>query len=448
MANPRGFLEVQRVRAPERLPQERVRDYAEIYQTLPEDELRHQASRCMDCGVPFCNNACPLGNLIPDWNDLARVGDWRKAIEQLHATNNFPEFTGLICPAPCESACVLDIDDDPVMIKQIEYWTINHAFEQGLGRPGAAGDADRPPRRRRRLRPGRHGRRRRAQQGRPPRHRLRARRGARRAAPVRGPGREAREVDHRPPHRDPRAGGDRVRLQRRRRPRSRRRSAQCRSRRARPRDRLADGARLRRARPRSRGRPLRDAHTSTPATVGWPPPKDVPPSTPSVRSAPPAARRRDRRRRHRAGLRLQRAPRGGARTSSSSTSTRRCRERRCPKSPLAGAPRRLVTHYALEEGGRRASAVRSSAGGRGRPGERGDGREVDRRVVATATPIEGSERTIEADLVLIAIGFTAPAAGLLDGLGVSSTARHRQGRRFSTSVPASTPPATPASAPP
>jgi glutamate synthase (NADPH/NADH) small chain len=131
MANPRGFLEVRRVPAPERLPQDRVRDYAEIYGTLPEDELRHQASRCMDCGVPFCNNACPLGNLIPDWNDLARVGDWHRAIDQLHATNNFPEFTGLICPAPCEAACVLDIDDDPVMIKQIEYWTINHAFEQG-----------------------------------------------------------------------------------------------------------------------------------------------------------------------------------------------------------------------------------------------------------------------------------------------------------------------------
>jgi glutamate synthase (NADPH/NADH) small chain len=131
MPNPRGFLEVHRVPAPEREPEERVRDYGEIYQTLPEDELRHQASRCMDCGVPFCNNACPLGNLIPDWNDLARVGDWKGAIQQLHATNNFPEFTGLICPAPCESACVLDIDDDPVMIKQIEYWTINNAFENG-----------------------------------------------------------------------------------------------------------------------------------------------------------------------------------------------------------------------------------------------------------------------------------------------------------------------------
>ena len=141
--NPRGFLEVHRVPAPERSPQERVHDYGEIYQTLPEDELKHQASRCMDCGVPFCNNACPLGNLIPDWNDLARVGDWKGAIDQLHATNNFPEFTGLICPAPCESACVLDIDDDPVMIKQIEYWTIDNAFKEGWVAAAAAGDADR-----------------------------------------------------------------------------------------------------------------------------------------------------------------------------------------------------------------------------------------------------------------------------------------------------------------
>ncbi len=135
MPDPKGFLKVHRVPAPERNPAERVRDYGEIYGTLPEDELRAQASRCMDCGVPFCNNACPLGNLIPDWNDLARTGDWREAIDQLHATNNFPEFTGLICPAPCESACVLAIDDDPVMIKQIEYWTIDNAFREGWVTP-------------------------------------------------------------------------------------------------------------------------------------------------------------------------------------------------------------------------------------------------------------------------------------------------------------------------
>ena len=131
MADPKGFLKVHRVAAPERNPVERVHDYKEIFLTLPEASLREQASRCMDCGVPFCNDACPLGNLIPDWNDLARTGRWQEAVEQLHATNNFPEFTGLICPAPCESACVLAIDDDPVMIKQIEYWTIDNAFREG-----------------------------------------------------------------------------------------------------------------------------------------------------------------------------------------------------------------------------------------------------------------------------------------------------------------------------
>jgi glutamate synthase (NADPH/NADH) small chain len=131
MTDPRGFLKVHRVAMPERDPVERVRDHDEIFGVLGEPELRAQATRCMDCGVPFCNNGCPLGNLIPDWNDLVRGGRWREAIDQLHATNNFPEFTGLICPAPCESACVLDIADDPVMIKQIEYAIVHRAFEEG-----------------------------------------------------------------------------------------------------------------------------------------------------------------------------------------------------------------------------------------------------------------------------------------------------------------------------
>ena len=100
-------MEIHRVADPERDPGERVGDYGEIFGVLPTDELRLQGARCMDCGVPFCNSACPLGNLIPDWNDLVRRNDWKAACEQLHATNNFPEFTGLICPAPCESACVL-----------------------------------------------------------------------------------------------------------------------------------------------------------------------------------------------------------------------------------------------------------------------------------------------------------------------------------------------------
>ncbi|MGI8844781.1 MAG: glutamate synthase subunit beta, partial [Thermoleophilaceae bacterium] len=131
MADPRGFLEVHRVPMPERDPSERVKDSNEIFGVLPEPELREQARRCMDCGVPFCNNGCPLGNLIPDWNNLVREGEWRQAIDQLHATNNFPEFTGLVCPAPCESACVLDITGDPVMIKQIEYSIVERAFAEG-----------------------------------------------------------------------------------------------------------------------------------------------------------------------------------------------------------------------------------------------------------------------------------------------------------------------------
>ncbi|HLM30081.1 MAG TPA: glutamate synthase subunit beta [Solirubrobacterales bacterium] len=134
-------MEIRRVPMPERDPAERVRDYSEIYGVLPEDELRLQGARCMDCGVPFCNNGCPLGNLIPDWNDLVRRGDWQEALDQLHATNNFPEFTGLVCPAPCESACVLDIDDDPVMIKQIEYAIVHRGWEEGWIAP-------RPPERR------------------------------------------------------------------------------------------------------------------------------------------------------------------------------------------------------------------------------------------------------------------------------------------------------------
>ena len=124
-------MEVPRAKPPERDPQERVKDYNEIYKVLPEPGLKLQASRCMGCGVPFCNNACPLGNLIPDWNDLVREGRWKEAIDQLHATNNFPEFTGLICPAPCESACVLDINDQAVTIKQIEYAIVERAFKEG-----------------------------------------------------------------------------------------------------------------------------------------------------------------------------------------------------------------------------------------------------------------------------------------------------------------------------
>ena len=126
-----GFLRIHRVGFDKRDPQDRIHDYKQYFGLQPEDELRRQGGRCMDCGVPFCHEGCPLGNLIPDWNDLVYRGDWRAAIDQLHATNNFPEFTGLICPAPCESACVLDINDDPVAIEQIELGVAERAWREG-----------------------------------------------------------------------------------------------------------------------------------------------------------------------------------------------------------------------------------------------------------------------------------------------------------------------------
>jgi glutamate synthase (NADPH) small chain len=137
MADPDGFLKHQRREAQHRPVHLRVRDWGEMYEPVDADELRAQASRCMDCAIPFCNSlhGCPLGNLIPDWNDLVYKDRWRDAIERLHATNNFPEFTGRMCPAPCESACVLAINDDPVTIKQVEKEIIDHAWEHGWVMP-------------------------------------------------------------------------------------------------------------------------------------------------------------------------------------------------------------------------------------------------------------------------------------------------------------------------
>jgi glutamate synthase (NADPH/NADH) small chain len=126
-----GFLRLERVGFDKRDPRERVGDYRQYF-SLPDDRtLRDQGARCMDCGVPFCHEGCPLGNLIPDWNDLVYRDHWRDALAKLHATNNFPEFTGLICPAPCESACVLDINDDAVTIEQIELAIVTRGFDEG-----------------------------------------------------------------------------------------------------------------------------------------------------------------------------------------------------------------------------------------------------------------------------------------------------------------------------
>ena len=135
MAKPTGFIEFERKGPPSRPVAERVGDWLEYYEEMPAKQLNEQAARCMDCGVPFCHQGCPLGNIIPDWNDLVYRGHWRDAIERLHATNNFPEFTGRLCPAPCEAACVLAINDDPVTIKQVEVRIIERAWEEGWIHP-------------------------------------------------------------------------------------------------------------------------------------------------------------------------------------------------------------------------------------------------------------------------------------------------------------------------
>jgi len=135
VGKPTGFIEIHRKKAPTRPVPERLKDWKEVYLPYPEDGLRQQGARCMDCGIPFCHQGCPLGNLIPDWNDLVYRDRWETALERLHATNNFPEFTGRLCPAPCEGSCVLGINDDPVTIKSIEVSIIDKGFAEGWVTP-------------------------------------------------------------------------------------------------------------------------------------------------------------------------------------------------------------------------------------------------------------------------------------------------------------------------
>src|SRR6266516_6503646 len=130
-----GFLKWPREGPTRRPVPERVHDWLEVYEPFPAPQLMKQAGRCMDCGIPFCHNGCPLGNLIPDWNDLVYRDHWRDAIERLHATNNFPEFTGRLCPAPCETSCVLGINQDPVTIKQVELEIVERAWAEGWIEP-------------------------------------------------------------------------------------------------------------------------------------------------------------------------------------------------------------------------------------------------------------------------------------------------------------------------
>ena len=137
-----GFMEYERLEEPHEAPQARKQHYREVYLRLPDADAKIQGARCMDCGIPFCMSGCPVNNIIPDWNDLVYRGDWKSAIETLHSTNNFPEFTGRICPAPCEEACVLRINEDPVGIKSIEHAIIDKAWQEGWVKPQPAEHAN------------------------------------------------------------------------------------------------------------------------------------------------------------------------------------------------------------------------------------------------------------------------------------------------------------------
>ena len=137
MGKPTGFMEIRRVDDESAPVIERIHHYHEFVSTLPEEQIRQQGARCMDCGIPFCHSGCPVNNIIPDWNDLVYRNRWKEAIAVLHSTNNFPDFTGRICPAPCEAACTLNINDDAVTIKSIEHAIIDRAWEEGWVKPQA-----------------------------------------------------------------------------------------------------------------------------------------------------------------------------------------------------------------------------------------------------------------------------------------------------------------------
>jgi glutamate synthase (NADPH) small chain len=139
MGKPTGFLEHKRLEEGYEPPQQRLKTWKEFVITLAEDQAKVQSARCMDCGTPFCNSGCPVNNIIPDFNDLVYQGDWRNAIAVLHQTNNFPEFTGRVCPAPCEAACTLNVNDDPVGIKSIEHAIIDRAWAEGWVAPQVSG---------------------------------------------------------------------------------------------------------------------------------------------------------------------------------------------------------------------------------------------------------------------------------------------------------------------
>ena len=303
-----GFLKIERSGPHYRDPSERIADYKEFLVARPAEEISAQGARCMDCGIPFCHNGCPLGNLIPDWNDLVYRDRWFDAIRQLHATNNFPEFTGRLCPAPCEAACVLEIrEGDAVTIKQIENTIIDRAWEEGWVGAGAAFCRDRVRRRRRRRGPGGDGVRPAAAPRGPSRRAVRARRGRRRARPLRGARLQDREVGRRAARAAAARRGRRRALRRgRRRRRLGRRAPRPSSTRS-----CCAPARACRATCRSPAASSTGIHFAMDYLYGrnrWV--ADASLAAPDLRGG--QARRRHRRRRHRRGLRRERRPRGRA----------------------------------------------------------------------------------------------------------------------------------------
>ena len=392
---------------------------------FPIAKVRDQASRCMDCGIPFCNNGCPLGNLIPDWNDLVYRDHWREAIDRLHATNNFPEFTGRLCPAPCEAACVLGINADPVTIKQVEVEIIDRAWSEGWVTPAGPGRAHRQAGGRGRLRPGRAGRRPAAHPSRPRRGRVRAGRPHRRPAALRHPRVQDGEAPPRPAPRADAGRGHRV-PRRRRRGRRRHRRASC----AADFDAvvLAGGATACAATCPSRGASWTGIHQA-------------------MEYLPIANRVQEGDRRDPA----DRTPRASASSSSAAatpaptawappTARARCRctsSRSCPARPTSAARRQPVADLAADvphvvgpRGGRRAglrrqhrrvprrrrrqrarscTAVRGALGGR-------------RRSPDASCPSRAREFELPCELVLLAMGFVGPErAGCSTSSASSST---------------------------
>ncbi len=197
---PTGFLEIERRERGYDKPAERLKTWREFAHPLPDGELARQAARCMGCGIPFCHQGCPVNNQIPDWNDLVYRDQWRAALENLHSTNNFPEFTGRVCPAPCEASCTLNIDDNPVTIKTIECQIVDRGWARGLDRAAGHIPTHRPARGGGRLRPGRPRLRAAAGARRARRRAVREERPHRRTAALRHPRLQDGEAPDRPPH--------------------------------------------------------------------------------------------------------------------------------------------------------------------------------------------------------------------------------------------------------